>query len=81
MARLHGAGQEAAYAYASAAGFYLVGRFGRERFLELYDVFNREDLLGKPGVEVTDRAVRRTLGVSLARLQRDLRDWIRTQSF
>ena len=30
---------------------------------------------------MTDRAVQRTLGVSLTRLQRDLRDWIRTQSF
>ena len=40
MARLHGAGQEAAYAYASAAAFYIVGRFGRKRYLELYDAFN-----------------------------------------
>lgn len=81
MARLHGAGQEAAYAYASAAAFYIVGRFGRKRYLELYDVFNHENLPGKAGAEVTDRAVRRTLGVSITRLQRDLRDWIRTQSF
>ena len=81
MARLHGAGQEAAYAYASAAAFYIAGRFGRKRYIELYDVFNHADLPGKPGVEVTDRAVRRTLGLSLTRLQRDLRGWIRTQSF
>ncbi len=81
MARLHGAGQEAAYAYASAAAFYIVGRFGRKRYLQLYDVFNHEDLPGRAGVAVTERAVQRTLGVSLTRLQRDLRDWIRTQSF
>jgi hypothetical protein len=81
MARLHGAGQEAAYAYASAAAFYIVGRFGRKRYLELYDVFNHEDLPGKAGAAVTARAVRRVLGVSLTRLERDLRDWIRTQSF
>ena len=81
MARLHGAGQEAAYAYASASAFYLVGRFGRKRYLELYDAFNHENLTGKVGVEVTGRAVRRTLGLSLTRLQLDLRNWIRTQSF
>ena len=81
MARLHGAGQEAAYAYASAAAFYIVGRFGRKRYLQLYDAFNHEDLPGRPGIAVTERAVQRTLGVSLTRLQRDLRDWIRTQSF
>jgi hypothetical protein len=81
MARLHGDGQEAAYAYASAAAFYIVGRFGRKRYLELYDVFNHENLPGKVGADVTDRAVRRTLGVSLTRLERDLRRWIRTQSF
>ena len=81
MARLQGAGQEAAYAYASASAFYIVGRFGRKRYLELYDVFNHEDLPGKRGVDVTSRAVQRSLGVSLVRLQRDLRDWIRTQSF
>jgi hypothetical protein len=81
IARLHGAAQEAAYAYASAAAFYIAGRFGRKRYLKLYDAFNHEDLPGNAGVAVTDRAVRRTLGVSLARLERDLRLWIRTQSF
>jgi hypothetical protein len=81
IARLRGAGQEAAYAYASAAAFYIVGRFGRKRYLELYDVFNHEDLPGKAGPEVTARAVQRTLGVPLLRLERDLRLWIRTQSF
>jgi hypothetical protein len=81
IARLHGDGQEAAYAYASAVAFYIVGRFGRKRYLELYDVFNHEDLPGKAGVAVTARAVQRVLGVSLTRLERDLRGWIRTQSF
>ena len=73
--------QAAAYAYASAAAFYIVGRFGRKRYLELYDAFNDEDLTGRAGTEVTSRAVERTLGVSLSRLDRDLRRWIRTQSF
>ena len=73
--------QAAAYAYASAAAFYIAGRFGRKRYLELYDAFNDEELTGRAGTELTDRAVRRTLGVSLSRLDRDLRAWIRTQSF
>jgi hypothetical protein len=81
IARLHGAGQEAAYAYASAAAFYIVGRYGRQRYLRLYDAFNDETLPGRAGVGVTDQAVRRTLGVSLTKLERDLRLWIRTQSF
>ena len=81
IARLHGDPQAAAYAYASAAAFYIAGRFGRKRYLELYDAFNDEDLTGRAGTELTDRAVRRTLGVSLDRLDRDLTRWIRTQSF
>ena len=81
IARLHGDAQEAAYAYASAAAFYIVGRFGRRRYLDLYDDFNHETLTGRPGAEVTHHAVRRTLGLSLTQLERDLRGWIRTQSF
>jgi hypothetical protein len=81
MARLHGDSQQAAYAYASAAAFYIAGRFGRRRYLELYDAFNNEALKGDAGSALTDRAVRRTLGLSLGRLERDLRAWIRTQSF
>ena len=73
--------QEAAYAYASAAAFYIVGRFGRKRYLELYDVFNDEDLPGRAGAE-RDRPRRPAHARRLAhRLERDLRDWIRTQSF
>ena len=81
IARLHGDPQAAAYAYASAAAFYIAGRFGRKRYLELYDAFNDEDLAGSAGTELTDRAVQRTLGISLSRLDRDLTRWIRTQSF
>jgi hypothetical protein len=81
IARLHGDAQEAAYAYASAAAFYIVGHYGRQRYLKLYDSFNDETIPGRGGVDVTDRAIRRTLGVSLSSLERDLRLWIRTQSF
>ena len=81
IARLQGSRQEAAYAYVSAAAFYIVARYGRKRYLELYDAFNADDLPGKAGVEVTARAVRRTLGISLIRLERDLRRWILTHTF
>ncbi|MEO8687087.1 MAG: hypothetical protein ABI611_02575 [Solirubrobacteraceae bacterium] len=80
IARQHGAGQEAAYAYASAAAFYIVARFGRKRYLELYDAFNDEALPGRAGPALAARAVQHTLGVSFGRLERDLRRWIRTQS-
>jgi hypothetical protein len=81
IARLDGDAQAAAYAYASAAAFYIVGRFGRKRYLELYDAFNDEGLTGRTGTDVTSRAAERTLGRSLSRLDRDLRRWIRTQAF
>jgi hypothetical protein len=80
IARLGGEGQTAAYAYSSAAAFYVTARFGRERFLDLYDAFNEDSLEGEPGAELTDRAVRRTLGVSLMKLERDLRRWIVTRA-
>lgn len=80
IAGLGGAGQEAAYAYSSAAAFYIVARFGRRRYLDLYDVFNDETLDGRPGVALTDRAVRRVLGISFVALERDLRRWILTRA-
>jgi len=73
IGRLGGDGQTAAYAYSSAAAFYIAGRFGRRRCFALYDAFNRESLDGPAGARLTARAVRRTLGVSLAALERDLR--------
>ena len=77
IARLSGDRQAAAYAYASAAAFYIVERFGRRRFLRLYNAFNDEGLPGRAGAEVTGRAVRRTLGISLRRLESDLGAWLR----
>ena len=76
IARLSGGRQSAAYAYASAATFYLAERYGRPRLLRLYNAFNDEDLRGRAGREATARAVRRELGISLPALERDLRDWI-----
>jgi hypothetical protein len=76
IARLGGEGQSAAYSYSSAAAFYLTERYGRRRFFRLYDAFNSESLPGQGGATLTDRAVRRVLGISLLRLERDLRRWI-----
>jgi hypothetical protein len=76
IARLSGDRQSAAYAYASAAVFYLVERYGRARMLRLYNAFNDEALKGKAGRDATGRAVRRELGTTLPALERDLRDWI-----
>jgi hypothetical protein len=73
IGRLSGLRQAAAYAYASAAAFHVAERYGRRRLLALYDAFNDERLAGRPGAALDDRAVRRVLGVSLARLDRDLR--------
>jgi hypothetical protein len=80
VARLGGDRQSAAYAYSSAAAFYLVDRYGRERFLDLYDAFNANDLAGEAGPALVDAAVRRVLRMPLARLERDLRRWILTRA-
>jgi hypothetical protein len=80
IARLQGAAQQAAYAYASAAAFYVVDRYGRKRYLQLYNAFNDEKIPGTPGAGVTDRAVRSTLHVPLTQLERDLRRWILTRA-
>ena len=53
IARLSGDGQAVAYAYASAASFYIADRFGRRRFIKLYNAFNDEDLPGNAGLETT----------------------------
>ena len=80
IARLTGPAQGAAYAYASAAGFYIADRFGRRALLRLYRVFADESLAGSPGAVLVDRAVRRVLHVELVRLERDLRRWIVTRA-
>ena len=78
IGRLGGDGQTAAYAYSSAAAFYIAERFGRKRFFGLYDAFNDESLTSPAGAVVTNRAVREALGISLVALERDLRRWILT---
>jgi hypothetical protein len=80
IARLGGDGQTAAYAYSSSAAFYIVSRFGRRRLFALYDAFNRKTLGGQGGSDLTDRALRSTLGIGLLVLERDLRRWIVTRA-
>ena len=58
IGRLGGDGQSAAYAYSSAAAFYIAERFGRKRFLRLYDAFNDPELTEPEGAELTAAAVR-----------------------
>jgi len=81
IARLSGARQGESYALASAAAHYLVERFGQADLLRLYESFNDETILGNPGESTTiDRALRKTLGISLRRLERDLRRWVLTSA-
>jgi hypothetical protein len=80
IGRLGGEGQSAAYAYSSAAAFYVADRFGRRRLLRLYDAFNDPALDQPEGAELTAAAVRRTLGIGLLELERDLRRWIVTRA-
>jgi hypothetical protein len=73
IARLSGARQAGAYAYASAAAFAIADRYGRRALLRLYDAFDDPGLPGKGGATLTSRALRRTIGVGLAAFERDLR--------
>jgi hypothetical protein len=80
IGRLDGEGQSAAYAYSSAAAFYITERFGRKRYLRLYDAFNDPKLTEPAGAELTAAAIRKTLGIGLLELERDLRRWIVTRA-
>lgn len=70
IGRLGGEAKSAAYAYASAAAYFIVEHYGRDRLLTLYDAFNDPDVAG------AREAVRRELGISLRALDRRLRRWI-----
>lgn len=72
IARLSGAAQSEAYDVSSAAAFAIAERFGHRRLLALYDAFNDPSLRGRPGVRLVDRALRRTLGITLAELDESL---------
>jgi hypothetical protein len=66
--RLGAREQGAAYAISSAAAEAIVARHGNKGLFKLYDAFNDSTIPGRPGARTTDRALRRTLGMSLARL-------------
>lgn len=77
IAQQSGARQGGSYAYASAATYHLVERFGARAVLRLYEAFNDERIPGRAGdPRTTDRVLRATLGISLRRLDRDLARWI-----
>ena len=73
IARLSGARQAGAYAYASAAAYALARDFGTRAVLRLYDAFNDETLRGPPGPGLVDRALRQTIGEGLATFQARVR--------
>ncbi len=76
IARLDGDAVSAAYAYASAAGFYLADRHGEGALRRVYAAYNDEAFEGDAGAAVTDRVLRAELGVSLRRFERGLREWL-----
>jgi hypothetical protein len=66
--RLGAREQGAAYAISSAAAEAIVARHGNKGLFKLYDAFNDSTIPGRPGARMTDRVLRRTLGMSLAQL-------------
>ena len=74
IGRLGGDGQSAAYAYSSAAAFY-DRRALRPQALPaaLRRLQRREVDCSRQGAELTAAAVRKTLGIALLELERDLR--------
>jgi hypothetical protein len=74
IARLDHLRQAAAYAYSSAAAFYVADHYGARKLLALYGAFNDEKLTGPEGVALSDKATRRVLHVSLATLDRRIRE-------
>jgi hypothetical protein len=66
--RLSGRAQGAAYAAASAAAYAIVARAGTKGLFRLYDAFNDSRIRGRPGAQLTDRVLRRSIGMSLDEL-------------
>jgi hypothetical protein len=67
--RLTGRKQRAAYAASSGAAEAIVARHGTQALFRLYDAFNDSTIKGRTCVATTDRALRRTLGMSLSQLE------------
>ena len=67
--RLNGREQGAAYAASSGAAETIVERYGTKGLLRLYAAFNDPAIDGRTCSATTDRALRRTLHLSLAELE------------
>jgi hypothetical protein len=67
--RLGARDQGAAYAASSAAAEEIASRHGSKGLFRLYDAFNDPALRGRTCAAMTDRALRRTLGLGLAELE------------
>jgi hypothetical protein len=61
--------QGAAYAASSAAAYAIVERHGAKGLFGFYDRFNDQEIFGRPGARLTNRVLRRSLGMSLAELE------------
>ena len=73
IAALSGEAQRAAYATASAAAFYITDTYGEDALLELLESYSRRDLRGDRGdPRLTDRAMKRVLGIGLDEFQERL---------
>jgi hypothetical protein len=70
--RLGGSEQGAAYASASAAAHAIVARAGTKGLFRVYDAFNDSRFRGPPGARLTDRVLRRSVGLSLAELDAEI---------
>ena len=68
IARLSGDRQAAAYAVASAATHRIAADRGRAALLRLYAAFGEARFRGRPGCGLTDRVLRRTVGLRVAEL-------------
>ncbi len=73
IAMLTGEAQRAAYATASAAAFYITDTYGEDALLELLDLYSRPALAGNRGdPRLTDKAMKRVLGIGLDEFQERL---------
>ncbi|CAA9470273.1 MAG: hypothetical protein AVDCRST_MAG69-34 [uncultured Solirubrobacteraceae bacterium] len=77
MSGLDGEELSAAYRLSSSAGFYIAARYGPDRLLALLNAYNDESYPGDAGRTLSSAVTRRTLGVGLDRLERDIGDWER----
>ena len=76
MAALAGEDLSAAYALSSSTAYYVAERYRPQALLDLLAAFGDESLPGRAGRSLTDRAVRRVLGIGARRLEADVAEWV-----